>query len=138
MLAHKEGVIPFDGGYGMKRFGWIAFFMAVSLHGCAVAVPPKYKIAVSKQKKVLASNEWCSLMFTFTNTRSSQGNVWMEALVLDAENKTVDSRFVNFGTPAGNTDQRETIIYKTCDRIRQVAIIGNGQLVEPNTFAWQE
>jgi len=122
----------------MKQFGWVAIFMAVCLHGCAVAVPPKYKIAVSKKNKTLAPNEWCSLTFTFTNTRSSQQSVWMEAFVLDAQNKTVDARFLTFATPPGKTDQQETLIYTTCDRIRQVAITGNGQIVEPNTFDWKE
>ena len=128
----------------MKRFGWLVFFMVVSLHGCAVAVPPNYRIAVWKQKKTLPPNEWCSLTFTFTNSRNFPSSFWMEATVLDAENKTVDDRFVifpslvNFATPVGNTDRREVIIYTTCDRIRQVAITGNGEIVEPNTFAWKE
>jgi hypothetical protein len=122
----------------MKRFGWVALFMVVNLCGCAVAVPPKYKIAVSKQIKSLPPNEWCSLMFTLANTRSVLANPWIEARVLDAENNTVDERFVTFGTPQGTTDQRETIIYASCNRIRQIAITGNGEIVEPNMFAWKE
>jgi hypothetical protein len=124
----------------MKQFGWVAIFMAVCLQGCAVAVPPKYKITVSKQNKTLAPDEWCSLTFTFTNTntRSSQRNMWMEAFVLDAENKTIDARFVTFSTPPGGTDQKETLIYTSCDRVRQVAITGNGEIIEPNTFDWKE
>jgi hypothetical protein len=123
----------------MKRFGWVALFMVVNLCGCAVAVPPKYKIAVSKQIKSLPPNEWCSLTFTVTNTRSVLANPWIEARVLDAENNTVDERFVTFGIPQQRTtDQRETIIYASCNRVRQVAITGNGQIVEPNIFAWKE
>jgi hypothetical protein len=123
----------------MKRFGWVALFMVVNLCGCAVAVPPKYKIAVSKQIKSLPPNEWCSLMFTLANTRSVLANPWIEARVLDAENNTVDERFVTFGIPQQRTtDQRETIIYASCNRVRQVAITGNGQIVEPNIFAWKE
>lgn len=123
----------------MKRFGWVALFMVVNLCGCAVAVPPKYKIAVSKQIKSLPPNEWCSLTFTLTNTRSVPANPWIEARVLDAENNTVDERFVTFGIPQqGTTDQRETIIYASCNRVRQVTITGNGQNVEPNIFAWKE
>jgi hypothetical protein len=123
----------------MKRFGLVALFMVVNLCGCAVAVPPKYKIAVSKQIKSLPPNEWCSLTFTVTNTRSVLANPWIEARVLDAENNTVDERFVTFGIPQqATTDQRETIIYASCNRVRQVAITGNGQIVEPNIFAWKE
>jgi D-alanyl-D-alanine carboxypeptidase len=122
----------------MKRFRWVALFMVVNLCGCAVAVPPKYKIAVSKQIKSLPPNEWCSLTFTLTNTRSVLANPWIEARVLDAENNTVDERFVTFAIPQGTTDQRETIIYASCNRVRQVAITGNGQIVEPNIFAWKE
>jgi len=122
----------------MKQFGWVALFMVVNLYGCAVAVPPRYKIAVSKQSKQLPPNEWCSLTFTFTNTRSFLRSVWMEALVLDAENNTIDARFVTFATPEGRTDRQEAIIYRSCDRIRQVAITGNGEIVEPNMFAWKE
>jgi hypothetical protein len=128
----------------MKRFGWIALFMTLSLYGCAVAVPPKYKIAVRKQNKTLPPNEWCSLTFTLTNTLNFPGDFWMEATVLDAENKTVDVRFVtfpslvNFVAPVGKTGQQEVIIYTTCDRIRQVVITANGQFVEPASFAWEE
>jgi hypothetical protein len=128
----------------MKRFGWIALFMAINLYGCAVAEAPKYKMAVWKQKKMLPPNEWCSLTFTFTNTRNSHDSFWMEAIVLDAENKTIVDTFltfpslVNFATPVGKTQQQEVIIYTTCNRIRQVAITGNGQIVEPDNFAWDE
>ena len=128
----------------MKRSGWIALFMAVSSSGCAVAVPPKYKMAVWKQKKMLPPNEWCSLTFTFTNTRNSHGSFWMEAIVLDAEKNTIADTFltfpslVNFATPVGKTQQQEAIIYTTCNRIRQVAITGNGQIVEPDSFTWEE
>ncbi len=125
----------------MKPFGWIALLIAMS--GCAVAAPPKYTIAVLKQRKTLPPNEWCSLTFTFTNTRNSQRGFWMEAAVLDAEHKTVDDRFftfpslVNFATPVG-PNRREVLIYATCDRIRQVSITGNGGIVEPDTFAWKD
>ena len=122
----------------MKRFGWVGLFMVVNFCSCAVAVPPKYKLAVSKQIKPLPPNEWCSLTFTFTNTRSVLANPWIEARVLDAENNTVDERFVTFAIPQGTTDQRETIIYATCNRVTQVAITGNDQIVEPNIFAWKE
>lgn len=125
----------------MKRLGWLALFIAVS--GCAVAAPPSYKIAVLKQGKTLPPKDWCSLTFTFTNTRNFQGSFWMEATVLDADNQTVDERFVNFpslvnfATPVG-ANRREVLIYTTCDHIRQVTITGNGAIVEPNTFAWNE
>jgi hypothetical protein len=123
----------------MKRFGWVVLFMVVNLCGCAVAVPPKYKLAVSKQIKPLPPNEWCSLTFTFTNTRSVLANPWIEARVLDTENNTVDERFVTLGIPQGTkTEQVEMIIYASCNRIRQVAITGNDQIVEPNIFAWKE
>ena len=128
----------------MKRSGWVALFIVINLYGCAVAVPPKYKIAVWKQKKTLPPNEWCSLTFSLTNTLNFLGSFWMEATVLDAENRTVDVRFVtfpslvNFATPVGKTYQQEVIIYTTCNRIRQVAITGNGQFVEPASFAWEE
>ena len=121
----------------MKRSGWVALFIVINLYGCAVAVPPKYKIAISKQTKPLPPNEWCSITFTLTNTRSFQTNVWIEARVLDAENSTVDERFVTFATPEGRTDQREILIYTTCNRIRQVAITGNSQIVEPDSFVWE-
>jgi|SRR6516165_6217876 hypothetical protein len=122
----------------MKRSGWVALFIAVNLYGCAVGVQPKYKITISKQRKPLPPNEWCSLTFTFTNTRSFQTNVWIEARVLDAENSTVDERFVAFATPERRTDQRETLIYTTCNRIRQVVITGNSQIVEPDSFVWEK
>jgi hypothetical protein len=138
ILVDKEGSIHLVGGYSMKRFGWVALFMVVNLCGCAGAVPPKYKIALSKQIKSLPPNEWCSLTFTLTNTRGILANPWIEARVLDAENNTVDEKFVTFSIPWGTTDQRETIIYASCDRVRQVAITGNGQIVEPNIFAWKE
>ena len=125
----------------MKRFRWIALLIAVS--GCAVAAPPNFKIAVLNRGKPLPPKEWCSITFTFNNTRSFQGSFWMEATVLDAENKTVDERFVTFpslvnsATPVG-PNRREVLIYTPCDRIRQVTITGNGGIVEPNTFAWTE
>ena len=124
----------------MRRFGWVTLLIVINLYGCAVSVSPKYKLAVSKQAKPLPPNEWCSLTFALTNTRGS-ANPWIEARVLDAENNTVDERFVTFATPRGTTlggtrDQLETIIYASCNRIRQVAITGNSQIVEPNIFAW--
>ena len=127
----------------MKRFGWVALFMVFILYGCAASVSSKYKLAVSKQPKPLAPNEWCSLTFTLTNTRCLSANPWIEARVLDAENNTVDERFVSFVTPSGlntsgTTHQLETIIYTSCNRIRQVAITGNGQIVAPDIFAWKE
>jgi hypothetical protein len=125
----------------MKRFGWVALFMAGNLYGCVtpIAVPPKYKIVVSKEKKTLPPDEWCSLKFTFTNTRSFLANPWIEAIVLDAENNTIDGRFVSFAaTVPGGINQQETIIYASCNRIRQIAITGNGEIVEPNMFAWKE
>ena len=128
----------------MKRFVWIGLFIAISIYGCAVAVPPKYKMAVWKQKKVLPPNEWCSLTFAFTNTRNSPGGFWIEALVLNAEKKIIVDSFptfpsvVNFATPVEKTVQQEVIVYTTCNRIRQVTITGNGELVEPVSFAWEE
>lgn len=123
----------------MKRFGWVAVFMAVNLYGCATAVPPKYELVVSKQRKPLPLNDFCSLRFTFINTRNFPANPWIEALVLDAENNTVDGRFVTFATAvAGEANQQEAIIYANCNRIREVAIIANGQSFEPHRFAWNE
>jgi len=128
----------------MKRIACIVLFMAVNLYACAVAQPPKYKLAVSKQTKTLPPYEWCSLTFTFTNTRNSRDSLWMEAIVLDAENNTITDTFltfpslVNFATPVRKAQQQEVIIFRTCNRIRQVAITGNGQMVEPDSFAWDE
>jgi hypothetical protein len=125
----------------MKRFGLVALLMVVNLYGCVtpVAAPPKYKIVVSKEKKTLRPHEWCSLKFALTNTRSFPAYPWIEAQVLDAENNTVDWRFVTFaGTIPKETNQHDIIIYTTCNRIRQVVITGNGQIVEPNMFAWKE
>ena len=125
----------------MKRFAWIAFFViTVDLYSCVTAaVPPKYKLVVSKESKSLPPNDFCSLNFTLTNTRGSLTDPWIEALVLDAENNTIVDRFVSFVASApGATYQQETIIYATCNRIRQVAIVANGEIVEPNTFAWKE
>jgi hypothetical protein len=125
----------------MKRFGWLALFMAANLYGCVtpVAVQPKYKLAVSKERKPLPPNDFCSLNFALTNTHGSLANPWIEAVVLDAENKTIVDRFVTFvaSAPAA-IYQQETIIYANCNRIMQVAITGNGQIVEPDSFAWQE
>ena len=128
----------------MKRFAWIVLFLVVNLYSCVVAQPPKYKLAVSKQTKTLPPNEWCSLTFTFTNTRNSPGGFWIEALVLNAENKIIVDSFptfpsvVNFATPVEKTVQQEVVVYTTCNRIRQVTITGNGELVEPVSFAWEE
>ena len=125
----------------MKRFGWIALFMiTVNLYGCVTAaVPPKYKLVVSKESKPLPPNDFCSLNFALTNTRGSLADPWIEALVLDADNNTIVDRFVSFVASApGATYQQETIIYATCNRIRQVAIAANGEIVEPTTFAWKE
>ena len=123
----------------MKVFGWAALFMAVNLYGCTTAVLPKYKLVVSKERKQLPAYEFCSLKFTFTNTRSSLANPWIQALVLDAENNTFDGRFVAFATTVPKeTNQQETIIYESCNRIRQIAITANGEIVEPNMFAWKE
>ena len=44
---------------------------------------------------------------------------------------------VNFATPVGKTVQQEVIVYTTCSRITQVAIAGNGELLEPVSFAWE-
>jgi len=124
----------------MKKIGWIALLMAVNLCGCAVGAgeAPKYKIAVSKETKQLPSNEWCSVRFTLANNRNFDANPWIEARVLDAENKAVDERFFTFAVPRGKTDRAEQIIYATCDRIRQIAITGNREIVEPDIFAWKE
>jgi hypothetical protein len=139
IAVDKEANIHLAGGDRMKRFGWVAVFMAVNLYGCVTAVAPKYELMVSKERKQLPLNEFCSLRFTFINTRNSAANPWIEALILDAENNTVDGRFVTFATAvAGEANQQETIIYASCNRIRQVAIIANDQIVEPNTFAWNE
>ena len=123
----------------MKRFGWLALLMAGNLYGCVtpVAVQPKYKLAVSKE--TAAPNDFCSLRFALTNTRASLANPWVEAVVLDAENKTIVDEFVTFVASApGTIYQQETLIYASCSRIRQVAITGNGQIVEPDTFVWKE
>lgn len=124
----------------MKQIGWIALLMAVNLSGCAVGagVAPKYKIAVSKQTKQLPPNEWCSVGFTLANNRSFDANPWIEARVLDAENKAIDERFFTFAVPRGRADREEQIIYATCDRIRQIAITGNRDIVEPDIFDWKE
>jgi hypothetical protein len=125
----------------MKRFGWIALFMiTVNLYGCVTtAVPPKYKLVVSKESKALPPNDFCSLNFALTNTRGSLADPWIEALVLDADNNTIVDRFVSFVASApGAIYQQETIIYVPCNRIRQVAIAANGEIVEPTTFAWKE
>jgi hypothetical protein len=123
----------------MKRFGWLALLMAGNLYGCVtpVAVQPKYKLAVSKE--TAAPNDFCSLKFDLTNSRASLANPWIEAVVLDAENKIIVDKFVTFVASApGTIYQEETIIYTSCNRIRQVAITGNGQIVEPDTFVWKE
>ena len=123
----------------MKRFGWLALLMAGNLYGCVtpVAVQPKYKLAVSKE--TAAPNDFCSLKFDLTNSRASLANPWIEAVVFDAENKIIVDKFVTFVASApGTIYQEETIIYTSCNRIRQVAITGNGQIVEPDTFVWKE
>jgi hypothetical protein len=123
----------------MKRFGWLALLMAGNLYGCVtpVAVQPKYKLAVSKE--TAAPNDFCSLKFDLTNSRASLANPWIEAVVFDAENKIIVDKFVTFVASApGTIYQEEAIIYASCNRIRQVAITGNGQIVEPDTFAWKE
>ena len=123
----------------MKRFGWLALLMAGNLYGCVtpVAVQPKYKLAVSKE--TAAPNDFCSLKFDLTNSRASLANPWIEAVVLDAENKIIVDKFVTFVASApGTTYQEEAIISASCNRIRQVAITGNGQIVEPDTFVWKE
>jgi len=123
----------------MKRFGWLALLMAGNLYGCVtpVAVQPKYKLAVSKE--TAAPNDFCSLKFDLTNSRASLANPWIEAVVFDAENKIIVDKFVTFVASApGTIYQEETIIYASCNRIRQVAITGNGQIVEPDTFVWKE
>lgn len=123
----------------MKRFGWLALLMAGNLYGCVtpVAVQPKYKLAVSKE--TAAPNDFCSLKFDLTNSRASLANPWIEAVVFDAENKIIVDKFVTFVASApGTIYQEETIIYARCNRIRQVAITGNGQIVEPDTFVWKE
>ena len=125
----------------MKRFGWVALFMAANLYGCVtpVAVQPKYSLAVSKERKPLPPNDFYSLKFALTNTRGSLANPWIEAVILDAENKTIVDRFVTFVASApGAIYQQETIIYVSCNRITQVAITGNRQIVEPDSFAWKE
>lgn len=125
----------------MKRFGWLALFMAANLYGCVtpVAAQPKYKLAVSKEKKPLPLNDFCSLKFALTNTRGSLANPWIEAVVFDAENKIIVDRFVTFvaSAPAAMY-QQETIIYASCNRIVQVAITGNGPIVEADSFVWKE
>ena len=123
----------------MKRFGWLALLIAGNLYSCVtpVAVPPKYKLAVSKE--TAAPNDFCSLKFDLTNSRASLANPWIEAVVLDAENKIIVDKFVTFVASAPATIyQEEAIIYASCNRIRQVAITGNGQIVEPDTFVWKE
>ena len=123
----------------MKRFGWLALLMAGNLYGCVtpVAVQPKYKLAVSKE--TAAPNDFCSLKFDLTNSRASLANPWIEAVVLDAENKIIVDKFVTFVASApGTIYQEEAIIYASCNRIRQVAITGNGQIVEPDTVVWKE
>jgi hypothetical protein len=123
----------------MKRFGWLALLIAGNLYGCVtpVAVQPKYKLAVSKE--TAAPNDFCSLKFDLTNSRASLANPWIEAVVLDAENKIIVDKFVTFVASApGTIYQEEAIIYASCNRIRQVAITGNGQIVEPDTFVWKE
>jgi len=123
----------------MKRFGWLALLMVGNLYGCVtpVAVQPKYKLAVSKE--TAAPNDFCSLKFDLTNSRASLANPWIEAVVLDAENKIIVDKFVTFVASApGTIYQEEAIIYASCNRIRQVAITGNGQIVEPDTFVWKE
>jgi len=123
----------------MKRFGWLALLIGGNLYGCVtpVAVQPKYKLAVSKE--TAAPNDFCSLKFDLTNSRASLANPWIEAVVLDAENKIIVDKFVTFVASApGTIYQEETIIYASCNRIRQVAITGNGQIVEPDTFVWKE
>ena len=123
----------------MKRFGWLALLMAGNLYGCVtpVAVQPKYKLAVSKE--TAAPNHFCFLKFDLTNSRASLANPWIEAVVLDAENKIIVDKFVTFVASApGTIYQEEAIIYASCNRIRQVAITGNGQIVEPDTFVWKE
>jgi hypothetical protein len=125
----------------MKRFGWVGLFLAANLYGCVtpVAVQPKYKMAISKERKRLSPNDFCSVKFALTNTRGSLTNLWIEALVLDAENKTIVDKFVNFAASApGEIYKQETIIYSDCNRIRQVAITANSQVVEPDIFAWNE
>jgi hypothetical protein len=125
----------------MKRFEWITFFViTVNLYGCVTAaVPPKYKLVVSKESKPLPPNDFCSLNFALTNTRGALADPWIEALVLDAENNTIVDRFVSFVASApGAIYQQEIIIYATCNRVRQVAIVANGEIVEPTTFAWKE
>jgi hypothetical protein len=123
----------------MKRFGWLALLIGGNLYGCVtpVAVQPKYKLAVSKE--TAAPNDFCSLKFDLTNSRASLANPWIEAVVLDAENKIIVDKFVTFVASApGTIYQEEAIIYASCNRIRQVAITGNGQIVEPDTFVWKE
>ena len=123
----------------MKRFGWLALLIAGNLYSCVtpVAVQPKYKLAVSKE--TAAPNDFCSLKFDLTNSRASLANPWIEAVVLDAENKIIVDKFVTFVVSApGTIYQEEAIIYASCNRIRQVAITGNGQIVEPDTFVWKE
>lgn len=124
----------------MKQIVWIALLIAMNLCGCAAGegVALKYKIAISKETKQLPPNEWCSIRFTLTNNRSFNANPWFEARVLDAENTVVDERFFTFAVPRGQTDKEEQIIYATCDRIRQIAITGNREIVEPDIFAWKE
>jgi hypothetical protein len=125
----------------MKRFGWLALLMAANFYGCVTpsAVQPKYKIAISKERKPLPPNDFCSLNFALTDTHGSLANPWIEALVLDAEHKTIVDRFITFVASApGAIYQQEAIIYARCNRIGQVAITGNGQIVEPDTFAWKE
>jgi hypothetical protein len=124
----------------MKRLGWLALLMAANLYGCVtpVAVQPKYKLAISKERKPLPPNDFCSLKFALTNTRGSLANPWIEAVVLDAENKTIVDRFVTFVASPAAIYQQETIIYASCNRIMRVAIIGNNQIVEPDSFAWKE
>jgi len=123
----------------MKRFGWLALLIGGNLYGCVtpVAVQPKYKLAVSKE--TAAPNDFCSLKFDLTNSRASLANPWIEAVVFDAENKIIVDKFVTFVASApGTIYQEEAIIYASCNRIRQVAITGNGQIVEPDTFVWKE
>jgi len=94
----------------MKRFGWLALLMAGNLYGCVtpVAVQPKYKLAVSKE--TAAPNDFCSLKFDLTNSRASLANPWIEAVVLDAENKIIVDKFVTFVASApGTIYQEETI-----------------------------
>jgi hypothetical protein len=60
-------------------------------------------------------------------------------VLLQTENNTIVDMFVSFVASApGAIYQQETIIYATCNRIRQVAIAANGEIVELTTFAWKE